>query len=70
MGPLGLVTEVSFLKVSVLSNVTVEPTDTLACQQNGLDKMFWLEPGPLNAPTTNIIYLCRPKIKFAKIVAG
>ncbi|CAG7853945.1 Vacuolar protein sorting-associated protein 33A Short=hVPS33A [Serendipita indica DSM 11827] len=51
VGPLGLVTEVSFLK------------------QNGLDKMFWLESGPLNAATSNIVYLCRPKIKFAKIIA-
>jgi hypothetical protein len=32
--------------------------------------MFWLEPGPLNAPTNNIVYLCRPKIKLAKLIAG
>ncbi|KAG8839558.1 hypothetical protein FRB91_006936 [Serendipita sp. 411] len=51
VGPLGLVTDVAFLK------------------QNGLDKMFWLESGPLNAPTPNIVYLCRPKIKYAKIIA-
>src|SRR5688572_27268001 len=32
--------------------------------------MFWLEPGPLSSTTTNIVYLCRPKIKHVKIIAG
>jgi len=32
--------------------------------------MFWLEPGPLNSTTTNIVYLCRPHIKHIKIIAG
>jgi hypothetical protein len=32
--------------------------------------MFWLEPGPLNATTTNIVYLCRPQIKHIKVIAG
>ena len=32
--------------------------------------MFWLEPGPLSSTTTNIIYLCRPLIRYVKIVAG
>lgn len=32
--------------------------------------MFWLEPGPLNATTTNIVYLCRPHIKHIKTIAG
>ena len=32
--------------------------------------MFWLEPGPLNATTTNIVYLCRPLIKYVRIIAG
>ncbi|KAI0931375.1 hypothetical protein AcW1_001210 [Taiwanofungus camphoratus] len=31
--------------------------------------MFWLEPGPLSATTTNIIYLCRPLVKWTKIIA-
>jgi vacuolar protein sorting-associated protein 33A len=32
--------------------------------------MFWLESGPLSAVTTNIVYLCRPRIKWVKIIAG
>ncbi|KAJ7922921.1 Sec1-like protein [Mycena leptocephala] len=33
-------------------------------------QMFWLEPGPLTSTTTNIVYLCRPMIKYVKIIAG
>jgi hypothetical protein len=32
--------------------------------------MFWLESGPLSAVTTSIVYLCRPRIKWVKIIAG
>lgn len=32
--------------------------------------MFWLEPGPLTSTTTNVVYLCRPLIKYVKIIAG
>jgi vacuolar protein sorting-associated protein 33A len=33
--------------------------------------MYWLESGPLSAiPTSSIVYLCRPKIKYVKIIAG
>jgi len=32
--------------------------------------MFWLEPGPLTSATTNVVYLCRPSIKYVKIIAG
>ncbi|KAJ2925516.1 hypothetical protein H1R20_g11576, partial [Candolleomyces eurysporus] len=38
-------------------------------KQHGVEKMFWLEPGPLTSTSTNIVYLCRPKIKHVKIVA-
>lgn len=41
-----------------------------ARQQQGVDKMFWLEPGPLSAPTTSIVYLCRPLIAHARSIAG
>ncbi|KAF5384914.1 hypothetical protein D9615_001128 [Tricholomella constricta] len=54
-GPLGLVTEVSLLKVSQY--------------HHGVDKMFWLEPGSLSSTTANIVYLCRPMIKYVKIIA-
>lgn len=39
-------------------------------QHHGVDKMFWLEPGPLTATTTNVVYLCRPRISYVKIIAG
>jgi len=32
--------------------------------------MFWLESGPLVSTTANIVYLCRPRIKHVKIIAG
>ncbi|KAF8517245.1 Sec1-like protein [Hysterangium stoloniferum] len=38
-------------------------------KDHGVDKMFWLESGPLTASTVNIVYLCRPLIKYVKIVA-
>ncbi|GJJ06549.1 hypothetical protein Clacol_000741 [Clathrus columnatus] len=39
-------------------------------KDHGVDKMFWLEDGPLSASTTNIVYLCRPLIKWIKIIAN
>ncbi|EMD42298.1 hypothetical protein CERSUDRAFT_102649 [Gelatoporia subvermispora B] len=44
-------------------------TEVALLKHHGVDKMFWLEPGPLSASTTNIVYLCRPLIKWAKIIA-
>ncbi|KAJ6486104.1 Sec1-like protein [Mycena vitilis] len=38
-------------------------------KHHGVDKMFWLEAGPLTSTTTNIVYLCRPMIKYVKIIA-
>lgn len=32
--------------------------------------MFWLESGALSSTTSNIVYLCRPLIKYVKIIAG
>jgi hypothetical protein len=71
-GPLGLVTEVSLLKVRIVSTFQnrIAWTDIWTAQQHGVDKMFWLEAGTLNATTTNVVYLCRPQIKWMKIVAG
>ncbi|KAJ7805145.1 Sec1-like protein [Mycena olivaceomarginata] len=66
-GPLGLVIEVSLLKVS-----NALPTRKFANAANsitGVDKMFWLESGALKSTTTNIVYLCRPMIKYVKIIA-
>lgn len=44
-------------------------TEVALLKQHGVDKMFWLEPGPLSSTTTNIVYLCRPKIRHVKIIA-
>ncbi|KAF9514282.1 hypothetical protein BS47DRAFT_1376541 [Hydnum rufescens UP504] len=44
-------------------------TEVSLLKHHGVDKMFWLEPGPLNAATTHVVYLCRPQIKWMKIVA-
>ncbi|KAJ7729250.1 Sec1-like protein [Mycena maculata] len=38
-------------------------------KHHGVDKMFWLESGPLSSTTSNIVYLCRPMIKYVKIIA-
>ncbi|KAJ7110320.1 Sec1-like protein [Mycena crocata] len=38
-------------------------------KHHGVDKMFWLESGPLTSTTPNIVYLCRPMIKYVKIIA-
>ncbi|KAG9046525.1 hypothetical protein FS837_004275 [Tulasnella sp. UAMH 9824] len=45
-------------------------TEVALLKQHGVDKMFWLESGPLNAQTTNVVYLCRPQVKWMKIIAG
>ncbi|CAA7268102.1 unnamed protein product [Cyclocybe aegerita] len=44
-------------------------TEVSLLKHHGVDKMFWLEPGPLTSSTTNIVYLCRPRIKHVKIIA-
>ncbi|GLB35714.1 putative STXBP unc-18 SEC1 family protein [Lyophyllum shimeji] len=44
-------------------------TEVSLLKHHGVDKMFWLEPGSLSATTPNIVYLCRPMIKYVKIIA-
>ncbi|CCM03649.1 uncharacterized protein FIBRA_05793 [Fibroporia radiculosa] len=44
-------------------------TEVSLLKHHGVDKMFWLESGPLTAATTNIVYLCRPLVKWVKIIA-
>jgi len=44
-------------------------TEVALLKHHGVDKMFWLEPGPLSASTINIVYLCRPLVKWVKIIA-
>ncbi|KZP25327.1 Sec1-like protein [Athelia psychrophila] len=44
-------------------------TEVALLKHHGVDKMFWLEPGPLTSTTTNVVYLCRPLIRYIKIVA-
>ncbi|KAF5352701.1 hypothetical protein D9756_005855 [Leucocoprinus leucothites] len=44
-------------------------TEVSLLKHHGVDKMFWLEPGPLSATTANIVYLLRPSIRHVKIIA-
>ncbi|KAG5643134.1 hypothetical protein DXG03_001524 [Asterophora parasitica] len=44
-------------------------TEVSLLKHHGVDKMFWLEPGALSSTTLNIVYLCRPLIKYVKIIA-
>ena len=32
--------------------------------------MYWLEAGPLQQAERNIVYLCRPEVRWMKIIAG
>ena len=61
-------------KTLVLDPVVAGPLGLVAevalMKHHGVDKMFWLEPGPLVATTTNIVYLARPSIKSVKLIAG
>ena len=70
-GPLGLVTDVSLLKVSSTPILAVRLCwPDVYWKHHGVDKMFWLESGPLTSTTTNVVYLCRPLIRNIKVVAG
>lgn len=44
-------------------------TEVSLLKHHGVDKMFWLEPGALTSTTSNVVYLCRPKVKYVKIIA-
>ncbi|KAF9263535.1 Sec1-like protein [Marasmius fiardii PR-910] len=44
-------------------------TEVALLKHHGVDKMFWLEAGPLSLATPNVVYLCRPRIKYVKIIA-
>lgn len=44
-------------------------TEVSLLKQHGVEKMFWLESGPLSSTTTSIVYLCRPLIKHVKVIA-
>ncbi|KAF8963846.1 ATP binding protein [Flammula alnicola] len=44
-------------------------TEVSLLKHHGVDKMFWLEPGPLTSSTASIVYICRPRIKHVKIIA-
>ncbi|KAJ3766819.1 Sec1-like protein [Lentinula raphanica] len=44
-------------------------TEVALLKQHGVDKMYWLERGPLTSGTTNIVYLCRSRVNHAKIIA-
>ncbi|KAG7544250.1 hypothetical protein FFLO_03363 [Filobasidium floriforme] len=43
--------------------------DVGSLKNQAVEKMFWLEPGPLQAPTRNIVYLTRPSRSHLEIIA-
>lgn len=73
-GPLGLVTEVGLLKVSFFPSLLCHCSQSshpgALPQGNGVSKMFWLENGPLDQAERNIVYLCRPEVRWMKVIAG
>ncbi|KAK8849539.1 hypothetical protein IAR55_004874 [Kwoniella newhampshirensis] len=44
-------------------------TEVALLKHQAVDKMFWLEPGPLNVNARNVVWLCRPKMEFMTIIA-
>ncbi|WRT69548.1 uncharacterized protein IL334_006535 [Kwoniella shivajii] len=44
-------------------------TEVALLKHQAVDKMFWLEPGPLNVNTRNVVWLCRPKLEFMRTIA-
>lgn len=44
-------------------------TEVSLLKHHGVDKMFWLESGPLTSSTANIVYICRPRINHVKVIA-
>ncbi|WWC65985.1 uncharacterized protein I303_108607 [Kwoniella dejecticola CBS 10117] len=44
-------------------------TEVALLKHQAVDKMFWLEPGPLNVNTRNAVWLCRPKMDFMLTIA-
>ncbi|ELU41150.1 ATP binding protein [Rhizoctonia solani AG-1 IA] len=73
-GLIDALNSVSGAKTLVLDPTLAGPLGLVAevsiMKQHGVDKMFWLEHGPLNSNNTNIVYLCRPQAKWMKIVAA
>lgn len=47
---------------------SIQPAET--SKHQAVDKMFWLEAGPLNVGTRNVVWLCRPKLSYMRIIAG
>lgn len=37
---------------------------------HAVTKMFWLEPGVLSQAERNIVYVCRPEVRWMRIIAG
>ncbi|KAK4687121.1 vacuolar protein sorting-associated protein 33A, partial [Tremellales sp. Uapishka_1] len=44
-------------------------TEVALLKHQAVDKIFWLEDGPLNATTRNVVWLCRPRRSFMRIIA-
>ncbi|GHJ87808.1 hypothetical protein NliqN6_4210 [Naganishia liquefaciens] len=66
-------TDIQGQKTLVLDKALSGPlglvTDVALLKNQAVDKMFWLEAGPLSVNTRHIVWLCRPKKQFMQIIA-
>ncbi|ORY34875.1 putative ATP binding protein [Naematelia encephala] len=44
-------------------------TEITLLKHQAVDKLFWLEPGPLSVSTRNVVWLCRPKLSHMRTIA-
>ncbi|KAK1923713.1 Sec1-like protein [Papiliotrema laurentii] len=44
-------------------------TEVALLKHQAVDKMFWLEDGPLNVTTRNVVWLCRPRMSYMRTIA-
>lgn len=44
--------------------------DLVSQNNHAVTKMYWLEPGALSQTERNVVYLCRPEVRWMRIIAG
>ncbi|WVF68560.1 hypothetical protein IAT40_003329 [Kwoniella sp. CBS 6097] len=70
---IGSLNDIQGAKTLILDPALAGPlglvTEVALLKHQAVDKMFWLEPGELNINTRNVVWLCRPKMEFMRIIA-
>ncbi|OCF35138.1 ATP-binding protein [Kwoniella heveanensis BCC8398] len=70
---IGSLNDIQGAKTLILDPALAGPlglvTEVALLKHQAVDKMFWLEPGALNINTRNVVWLCRPKMEFMRIIA-